>query len=73
MPDTAHDILYRRALEAEDGQSVSAGARVTQVLESLASGRGYFADLSAIPEDKRRAMIGELNDLVRRALNAPAA
>jgi hypothetical protein len=59
--------LYRKALEAEDGQPISAGARIAHVREALATGRAFYADLSAVPEEKRRALIAELNELVRRA------
>jgi len=67
------DDLYRKALEAADGQPVSAGARIAQVREALATGRAFYADLSAIPEDKRPALIAELNEIVRRAAETPAA
>ena len=67
------DDLYRKALEAEDGQPISAGARVAHIRDSLATGRGFYADLSAVPEAKRQAVIAELNELVRRASESPAA
>ena len=67
------DELYRKALEAEDGQPVSAGARVAHVREAVAAGRAFFADLTAVPQDKRPALIAELNELVRRASESPAA
>jgi hypothetical protein len=66
------DELYRKALEAEDGQPVSAGARLSHVRDALASGRAFYADLSGVPEDKRRTLIAELSELVRRA-ESPAA
>jgi hypothetical protein len=65
--------LYRKALEAEDGQPISAGARVSHVREAIAAGRAFFADLTAVPQDKRPALIAELNELVRRASESPAA
>lgn len=64
---------YRAALEAEGGQTISAGARVAHVREALASGRAYYADLSTVPEEKRSALIVELNEMVRRAAGTPAA
>lgn len=64
------DERYRQALEAEDGQPVSAGARVAHVRDALAAGRAYYVDLSAVPEDKRGALIAELDALVRRATAA---
>jgi hypothetical protein len=67
------DELYRQALEAENGQPISAGARVAHIREALATGRGFFADLSAVPEAKRQALIAELNELVRRASGSSAA
>lgn len=67
------DELYRQALESEGGQCVSAGARLSHVREALAAGRAFYADLSAVPEEKRRLLIQELNELVRRAAESPAA
>lgn len=67
------DTLYREALEAEGGQPVSAGARLSHVRDALEEGRAFYADLSAVPEDRRRALIAELSELVRRAAESPAA
>jgi hypothetical protein len=67
------DELYRKALEMEDGQFVSAGARFSHVRESLAAGRAFYADLSAVPEEKRQSLIKELTELVRRAAETSAA
>lgn len=64
--------LNRNALEAEDGEPISAGARVAHVREAVAAGRAFYADLSAVPEDKRRALIAELSELVRRASESAA-
>jgi hypothetical protein len=72
MTNTA-DELYRAAIEAEGGQPVSAGARLSHVRDALASGRAFYADLSAVPEERRQALIAELNELVRRAAESPAA
>jgi hypothetical protein len=70
---TVTDELLRQALEAEDGQPISAGARAAHVRDALAAGRAYYIDLSPVPEDKRGALIAELDALVRRAAQPSAA
>jgi hypothetical protein len=73
MTDHSTTDPYLRALQAEDGQPISAGARISHVREALAAGRAFYADLTAVPQDKRPALIAELNELVRRASGSPAA
>jgi hypothetical protein len=46
---------------------VSAGARVAHVRLTVPSGRAVYVDLSCVPEDKRPAVIAEINEVVRRA------
>ena len=72
MNNTSDDI-YRKALESEGGQPVSAGARVSHVRAAVEAGRAFYADLSAVPENRRPALIAELEKLVRRATETPAA
>jgi hypothetical protein len=67
MPHTSSDELFRKAAEAEGGMPVSAGARVAHVQLALQSGRAFHIDLSAVPEDKRSAVIAEIGELVKRA------
>jgi hypothetical protein len=54
----------RRAAEAEDGQPVSAGARVAQVNAAVASGRGMYVDLSKIPDGDRQAVAAQIRTLI---------
>jgi hypothetical protein len=67
MTQTSQDELYRQALESEGGESVSAGARAAHVRVAIEAGRAYYVDLSAVPEEKRAAVVAEINELVRRA------
>jgi len=73
MTDRPTADPYIQALLAEDGQPVSAGARMSHVRDAIASGRAYYIDLSTVPEHKRVALIAELNELVRRAAETSAA
>jgi hypothetical protein len=71
MTNVSPEDLYRKALEAEGGQSVSAGARVAQVKVAIESGRTFYVDLSAIAPEKRPAVIAEIDELIKRAASSP--
>ena len=70
MTNTSPEDLYRKALEAEGGESVSAGARVAHVKTAIEAGRTMFVNLSAVPSEKRPALIAEINELIKRAESA---
>jgi hypothetical protein len=72
MTNTSPDELYRNALQAEDGEAISAGARVSHVQAAAQAGRAVYVDLSAVPEEKRPALIAEINELVRRVTKSPS-
>jgi hypothetical protein len=67
MTHSSSEELFRQAAEAEGGMPVSAGARVAHVRMAVESGRAFFVDLSAVPEDKRPALVAEIKELVNRA------
>jgi hypothetical protein len=67
MTNSSSQELFRQAAEAEGGMSVSAGARVAQVRKAVESGRAMYVDLSAVPEEKRPALVAAIKDLVIRA------
>jgi hypothetical protein len=46
---------------------VSAGARVVHRRLAMPSGPAVYVDLSCVPEDKRPAVIAEIDEVVRRA------
>ncbi|OWK35122.1 hypothetical protein FRUB_09964 [Fimbriiglobus ruber] len=57
---------YRQLLEMEDGEPISAGARVSHVRTAIESGRGVYVDLSSVAEEKRAALLDEIQALVAR-------
>ncbi len=62
---------YRKAMEAEDGEPVSAGARVAHVKAAAESGRIAQFDLTAVPVELRPALLVEIRELIReRAIRA---
>jgi hypothetical protein len=67
MTDANQADTYRRELEDEGGQPVSAGARLSHVQAALDAGRGVYVDLSGVPEQRRSAVVAEIGELVRRA------
>jgi hypothetical protein len=67
MTHSSSEELFRQAAEAEGGMPVSAGARVAHVRMAVESGRALLVDLSAVPEDKRSAVVAEIKELVNRA------
>ncbi|HEV3439159.1 MAG TPA: hypothetical protein VG122_17465 [Gemmata sp.] len=71
MTNTSPEDLYRKALEAEGGESVSAGARVSHVKSAIESGRTLYVNLSAVPAEKRPALIAEINEIIKRAEIVP--
>ncbi|HEV3384749.1 MAG TPA: hypothetical protein VG097_08030 [Gemmata sp.] len=71
MTNVTPEDLYRKALESEGGESVSAGARVAHVRSAIESGRTLFVNLSAVPSENRPALIAEINELIKRAEIAP--
>jgi hypothetical protein len=54
----------RRAAEAEGGQPVSAGARVSHVRASIETGRGIYVDLTKVPVDQRQAVADKIRALI---------
>lgn len=56
---------YRAALEADDGQPISAGARVAHVKASAEAGRSVQLDLSDVPVELRPALLVQIRELVR--------
>ncbi len=59
---------FREAAEAEDGISVSAGARIVHVRSAVEAGRVFYVDLSSLPEEDRPSLVAEIKDLVDRAV-----
>jgi hypothetical protein len=57
---------FRRAAEAEGGSPVSAGARVAHVRAAVT----FVADLSAVPQQERPALVARIKELVRQASTA---
>lgn len=58
------DDRFRQAAEAEDGQQVSAGARVGHVRAAVESGRGLYIDLSAVPSTERPELVARIRSFV---------
>jgi hypothetical protein len=71
MTNLSPEDLYRKALEEEDGDPVSAGARIAHVKSAIQSGLALYVNLSAIPAEKRPAVIAEINDIIKRAESTP--
>jgi hypothetical protein len=67
MSHRSRDKLFRQAAEAEGGMPVSAGARIIHVRTAEQKGRAVYVDLSAVPEEKRAAVIVQIKELVNRA------
>jgi hypothetical protein len=70
MTNASPDDLYRKALEAEDGEPISAGARVAHVQLSVESGRTCYVDLSGVPADERAALVTRIKKMVTEAIAA---
>jgi len=66
MTHTSSTERFRQVAQAEDGMPISAGARVAHLRLALESGRALYVDLSAVPEDQRTALIGEIKEMVNR-------
>jgi hypothetical protein len=64
MPNTPSDA-YRKAMEADDGQPISAGARVAHVKAAAEAGRSVQIDLSDVPSELRPALLVEIRELIR--------
>jgi hypothetical protein len=73
MTQLSPDELYRKALEAEGGEPVSAGARVAHVIAALEQGRAVYVDLSAVPEAKRPVVVAEIRSVIDRATSPRSA
>jgi len=56
---------YRQAIEADDGEPVSAGARVAHVKAAAEAGRSVHLDLSDVPAELRPALLVEIQELIR--------
>lgn len=72
MTGTSSQHLFHQAAESEAGMPISAGARVAQVRHAADGGRGWFLDLSSVPEHLRAALIAEIKELVNKAASNPA-
>jgi hypothetical protein len=66
MINVSQEDLYRKALETEGGEHVSAGARVAHVECAIESGRAFYVNLSAVPAEKRSALLAEIQELIKR-------
>ena len=64
MSQEKSDVLFRRAAELENGEPVSAGLRVSHLQASI--GRIYPIDLSTVPENRRAAVVAEIQRLIER-------
>jgi hypothetical protein len=67
MKQTGRKKLFQQAAEAEGGMSISAGARLTHVRGAVETGRGFYVDLSGIPEEARPSVIAEIRAVIDRA------
>jgi hypothetical protein len=67
MTQASSEERFRQAALAEGGQPVSAGARVEHVRQAIEAGRGVYVNLSGVPEERRRAVVAEIEELVNRA------
>ena len=65
MTQNPPDDRYRKALEADDGEPVSAGARVAHVRAAAESGRSVQVDLSDVPAELRPSLLVEIRELIR--------
>ena len=63
-PNTPSDA-YRKAMEGDDGQPVSAGARVAHVKAAAEASRSVQLDLSDVPVELRPALLVEIRELIR--------
>jgi hypothetical protein len=68
MTNASTDKLFRQAAEAEAGEPVSAGGWVAHFRMAWESGRAFYVDLSAVPEEKRPALVAEIKEIVNRAI-----
>lgn len=66
MTPTANDELRRRAMEAENGEWISAGARIVHIRAAVEGGRAVNVDLSRVPEGNRGVSIQQINELVQK-------
>ena len=66
MTHLSSEELFRQAAEAESGMPVSAGLRLAHIRLAVESGRAFYVDLSAVPEDKRPLVKAEIKELVNR-------
>ena len=64
MADIPSDELYRKALEAEGGEPVSAGARVAHVRAAVQAGQSYNIDLSTVPQELRASVIDHIHKFI---------
>ena len=65
MTQNTPSNAYRKAMEADDGQPVSAGARVAHVKAAAEAGRSVQFDLSDVPAEFRPALLVEIRELIR--------
>ena len=65
MTQTPPNDRYRQAIQADDGEPVSAGARVAHVKAAAEAGRLVQLDLSDVPADLRPALLVEIKELIR--------
>jgi hypothetical protein len=75
MNQSSPNDSYRKAMEADDGEPVSAGARVAHVKAAAEASRSVEFDLSDVPADLRPALLVEIRELIReraaRAAKSP--
>ena len=65
MTNPSTEQMFRQAAEAEDGMTVSAGARIAHVRLALESGRAITVDLSQVPAELRSALVAVIREMVR--------
>ncbi len=65
MTNTSTEQMFRQAAEAEDGMTISAGARVAHVRLALESGRAVTVDLSQVPADLRASLLAVIREMVK--------
>jgi hypothetical protein len=64
MTHILSDELYRKALEAEGGEPVSAGARVAHVRAAVQAGQSFNIDLSTVPPELRASVIDHIHKFI---------
>jgi hypothetical protein len=67
MDEFSGSERFRNAALAEDGACVSVGARLSYVRAAVPDGKVMLLDLSNIPDSVRPGLIGNIEELVKKA------